>query len=962
MPVLAAVAALMVLAACGGASQTVAEATTAPVATAAAEPTAESAPTDEPPTAEPEPPSVPPPSEELLHLWSGEWQWIAYAGPMEEFSIETPGNYRVTFNDDATFTAVADCNNLAGNYVAGDGGEITITPGPMTLAACPEGSRSDQFVAFLGSAARYYSDGDNLILELMADGGTMTFAPAGDATGMAGPASEMAADALLDTLRNLTYPGPFPDDSITLTGGRGFYDDGSSGEPYVRLIDQMLVTGDLDGDGTQDALTLLEDNSSGTGRFVFLTAVLDALGNPQPTTAVMLGDRIGVKSLQMDGSNVVADLISQGTSDAACCAGSNTRQVWALVDGQLVQQSDEELSRIAVSDLDGTSWQLVGYNGLEEPVPADVTITAEFGDGQISGSAGCNTYSATVSAVEGDLPNLMAVGPIATTQKACEDTIMQQEQRYLARLQTAGAWLWGYEPGFLSLGYTTEEGSPGQLVFEPAAAAGSATGTATLPDEIATQLDAFLQSQVYTEGGIPAGAAPGLVLYVKTPDGTYLNAAGVASLEDGTPMQGDDILEIGSNTKSMTIVLLMQLVEQGQISLDDPLSKWLPEQAAAFPNGDQITIRQMAQHTAGLWDYADDLIGDGAGDPDALVAAFTPEEMVQFAADNGTPYFAPGAEGQWKYSNTGYVLLGMIIEQITGQPIGELMQSRIFDPLGMETAVFLEGVPQPGQITTQGYFWPGDGERVNTTNWNASQGWAAGAAAMTAPDLATYGRALAAGELFQNVDTLNEMLTFYEPAQFGVGGPYGLGLIDFAGDGTVWGHGGQTLGFQSLWYVDPAQDIVVVGLSNSATYSANALLNVYQILMGSGALPFTSGTLLPAGVFSPSNWRWVRFDGPGGSTDVDAADGLIMSMSKDQSVLTISAECGNTGGTFTVDPSQGIDFDIDASTLTCDPESAAGQFVQYLNDAVSWRFDNGNLIINLPEEGGSMVFNVAVGG
>ncbi len=140
--------------------------------------------------------------------------------------------------------------------------------------------------------------------------------------------------------------------------------------------------------------------------------------------------------------------------------------------------------------------------------------------------------------------------------------------------------------------------------------------------------------------------------------------------------------------------------------------------------------------------------------------------MVQFATDNGTPYFAPGAEGQWHYSNTGYVMLGMIIEQITGQTIGDLMQTRIFDPLGMESAVFLEGVPQPGQITTQGYFWTEDGERVNTTNWNASQGWAAGAAAMTAADLATYGQALAAGELFQNADTLNEMLTFYPAAEF----------------------------------------------------------------------------------------------------------------------------------------------------------------------------------------------------
>ncbi len=498
---------------------------------------------------------------------------------------------------------------------------------------------------------------------------------------------------------------------------------------------------------------------------------------------------------------------------------------------------------------------------------------------------------------------------------------------------------------------------------EPAADAGAqpAVGTAgesTLPEDVNAQLDAYLQSQVYTEGGDPVGAAPGLVLYVQTPDGTYVNAAGVASLEDGTPMQLDDRLEIGSNTKSMTVVLLMQLVEQGLISLEDPLSQWLPELAAALPNSDQITIRQMAQHTAGLWDYADDLIGDGASDPVALEAAHTPAEMVQFAADNGTPYFAPGAEGQWKYSNTGYVLLGMIIEQITGQAIGDLMQTRIFDPLGMESAVFIEGVPQPGEITTQGYYWLDDGERVNTTNWNASQGWAAGAAAMTAADLATYGQALAAGELFQNTDTLSEMLTFYPPAQFSVLGPYGLGLIDFAGDGTMWGHGGQTLGFQSLWYVDPAHDIVVVGLTNSATYSANAFMNVYQILAGAGALPFTAGTLMPAGGLLPSNWTWIRFDSPDGSTDVDAAEGLIVSLDKNQIATTISAECGAAIGPFTVDQPSGIEFDIDPSTLTCNGESAAGQFVQHLNDADSWRFDNGGLIIDLPEDEGSMVFEV----
>ena len=498
---------------------------------------------------------------------------------------------------------------------------------------------------------------------------------------------------------------------------------------------------------------------------------------------------------------------------------------------------------------------------------------------------------------------------------------------------------------------------------EPEAAAeGDGNESATggeLPADIVSQLDTYLQSQVYTEGGIPTGAAPGLVLYVKTPDGTYLNAAGVSSLEDGTPMQGSDILEIGSNTKSMTIVLLMQLVEQGLISLDDPLSKYLPEQAAALPNGDQITIRQMAQHTAGLWDYGDEIIGGGASDPVALEAAYTPEELVQYAADKGTPYFAPGQEGQWKYSNTGYVLLGMIIEQITGQTIGDLMQTRIFDPLGMESATFLEGVPQPGEITTQGYWWNPDGQRVNTTNWNASQGWAAGAAAMTAADLATYGQALAAGELFQNPETVNEMLTFYPAAKFSVGGPYGLGLIDFAGDGTVWGHGGQTLGFQSLWYVDPAQDVVVVGLTNSATYKADAFLNVRNILQGDGALPLGPITLTPIGSLVPTTWRLTQFASPAEMTDIDPAAAPTVAIGKDGSATVNTGDCGSAIGNYTVGGGGQIDFVIDASSLTCDAESLAAQFVQHLNDAARWSYANGRLLIELPMDGGTLVFEEA---
>ena len=400
----------------------------------------------------------------------------------------------------------------------------------------------------------------------------------------------------------------------------------------------------------------------------------------------------------------------------------------------------------------------------------------------------------------------------------------------------------------------------------------------------------------------------------------------------------------------------MQLAEEGVLSLDDPLSKWLPEQAASLPNGDQMTIRQLAQHTTGVWDYGDDIIGAGASDPAKLEEAYTPAEIVQFAADNGTPDFAPGEELQWKYSNTGYILLGMVIEAASGQNIGDLYQSRIFDPLGLESAIFLESVPEADQIT-HGYWWE-DGQRIDTTNWNVSQGWAAGGNAMTAADLAAYGKALAAGELFQNPDTLNEMLDFDPFALLVDGSPYGLGLMDFTGDGTYWGHSGQTIGFASLWYTNPDKEIVVVALTNSASFNVYSFLNVINILEGDGALPVSPVTLLPIGGFVPTSWAWVQFVNPVDSTDIDKTAALELEIAKDQSVTINSTDCGSASGAYTVDGVNNINFEIDDSGITCAADSLPGKFVGYLNDATSWHFDNGRLIVELPMDGGVMVFEL----
>ncbi len=119
-----------------------------------------------------------PPTAELTQLRTTTWQWISYIGPVETYFIDNPAGYTLTFNDDATVNIVADCNNARGSY-QGEGGNLTIEVGPMTRAACPPDSRSDQFVTFLGYAADYFFEEGHLHIDLFADGGTLVFAPVG---------------------------------------------------------------------------------------------------------------------------------------------------------------------------------------------------------------------------------------------------------------------------------------------------------------------------------------------------------------------------------------------------------------------------------------------------------------------------------------------------------------------------------------------------------------------------------------------------------------------------------------------------------------------------------------------------------------------------------------------------------------------------------------------------------------
>ena len=359
----------------------------------------------------------------------------------------------------------------------------------------------------------------------------------------------------------------------------------------------------------------------------------------------------------------------------------------------------------------------------------------------------------------------------------------------------------------------------------PAAAGDEAPVAGTAGGVDSTRWDALLQKWIEDPEDIHCDA-PGGVLLVDTPAGRYLKAAGVVSTRDGRPMRTDDRMEIGSSTKSFTSVLALQLQEDGVLSLDDPLSKWLPDVAAQLPYGDQITLRQLANHTAGTWDYEKSLLSAAVEKQDwaTLAQTYTPEDLVQYVIAHGTPDFAPGTD--WKYSNTNYILLGMAVEAAAGKPLAELYQERIFDPLGMAGTTYLLGSPKPGAVV-DGYTTLPSGEQVEMTNWNASQGGAAGAIASTAEDMATYIEALFDGKLFRNPQSLAEMLDF-QPLDLEKGmlfmTGYGLGLLRYYTPGyTAIGHAGQTPGYESVWFVAPEAQTVIVFNTNSGSCGAELL-------------------------------------------------------------------------------------------------------------------------------------------
>jgi len=341
--------------------------------------------------------------------------------------------------------------------------------------------------------------------------------------------------------------------------------------------------------------------------------------------------------------------------------------------------------------------------------------------------------------------------------------------------------------------------------------AGSVSAAAVAADSLAVRMEAVLA--VGVETGIP-----GVAMRVER-DGELLftGAAGVSNLERQTPLTANDRFRIYSITKTFTATVMLQLVDEGVVALDDPVTKWLDDPAVALiPNVDRVTLRQLLTHTSGIYDYLDDtdspFWNDAFLGPDADWAQVwtIPQLLAYAAAANHAPYFAPG-EGL-AYSNTGYLLLGLIVETATGRSFHDELRERVLEPLGLRDTALAEGAELPAG-TVDGYQLL-DGERVDVSAINLSWAWTAGGIVSTTADLARFARAVFAGELVS--PALQEaMFTFSQETQFRL--QFGMGVIrSQTPNGPLVGMDGGSAGGSSTMQRLEESDLTVIVLINQA--------------------------------------------------------------------------------------------------------------------------------------------------
>ena len=347
-------------------------------------------------------------------------------------------------------------------------------------------------------------------------------------------------------------------------------------------------------------------------------------------------------------------------------------------------------------------------------------------------------------------------------------------------------------------------------------AAGGAASAAPSKGEVESLKS---RAQGLVEAGYPAALAA-----VSDSKGESAGVAvGKGSLETGQAPPMDGEVRIGSNTKTFVAVVVMQLVQEGKVGLDEPIETYLPGLIKGEGiDGSKITVRQLLQHTSGLPEYSDTYFSSRAAESENMQHYVPPRDLLDTAL--GKPaQFEPGT--QWKYTNTNYIVLGMLVERVSQRPVGEQIDQRIVKKLGL-SHTYLPGNgekklhgPHP-----QGYHLSAEGKLEDMTDLDTSLAWAAGGMVSTPSELNTFFQAVLDGRLLTQA-SIDEMKNGAVDASsyLGPGKVYGLGLIGppLSCGGTSWGHGGTIHGYQTDNAVGPDGTAVTVAVTALPTAIAD---------------------------------------------------------------------------------------------------------------------------------------------
>ncbi len=339
-----------------------------------------------------------------------------------------------------------------------------------------------------------------------------------------------------------------------------------------------------------------------------------------------------------------------------------------------------------------------------------------------------------------------------------------------------------------------------------------------LQHPLANRIDSL--AETFINKGIP-----GIMISVRNKAGQYTASRGKSDLASNVDLQACNITRAGSTVKTFTAVTLLMLQEDGLLDLDDPISEYLSKKVFhGIENAENSTIRQLLNHSSGIHNYIQDTKFQTASLND-LIKEWQPEELLEYSRGRNA-YFAIGTDV--RYSNTNYILLGLIIEEVTGLPFYEVFEEMLFRPMHLNFTSFAATDPVPNGII-RGYV--DLYSNLNLINATYYSGWdyfsADGGLISNTSDLSLFMAKLFQGELL-STESLSEMKSWIapnEPNKDGFETFYGLGIFQIMTDyGPAYLHSGDAIGYFASMVYFPKQDIAISWASNGNYGKLDAII------------------------------------------------------------------------------------------------------------------------------------------